>query len=148
MPIPDFVLRLRESIGHDLLWLPAVTAVVLRDDEVLLVERADNGRWAPVTGIVDPGEHPEVAAAREALEETGVVCRVERLVSVGVSPVVTHVNGDLAQYLDHTYLCRYLSGDAHVADDESTSVVWRHLADLPPMEPVLVERIRLAAASR
>lgn len=147
MPIPDFVVRLRERIGHDLLWLPGVTAVVLRDDEVLLVERSDNGRWAPVTGIVDPGEHPEVAAVREALEETGVVCEVERLIWVNVTPVITHVNGDLAQYLDHTYRCRYVSGEAHVADDESSSVRWCRLDELPPMEPVLVERIRRAAAA-
>ena len=28
MPIPEFVVDLRAKIGHDLLWLPAVTAVV------------------------------------------------------------------------------------------------------------------------
>ena len=39
---------------------------------MLLVKRSDNGAWTPVTGIVDPGEEPAVAAAREALEETGV----------------------------------------------------------------------------
>ncbi len=31
MATPDFVLDLRAKIGHDLLWLAAVTAVVLRD---------------------------------------------------------------------------------------------------------------------
>jgi len=72
MPIPDFVLELRELVGTRQLWLPAVTAVVRRDDEVLLTRRADNGQWAPVTGIVDPGEEPGVAARREAREETGV----------------------------------------------------------------------------
>lgn len=146
MPIPDFVIRLREHIGHDLLWLPGVTAVVLRDDEVLLVERSDNGQWAPVTGIVDPGEHPEVAAVREALEETGVVCEVEALVGVNVTPPITHVNGDLAQYLDHTYLCRYVSGEAHVGDDESLSVRWCPLDALPVMHPALRERIERSVA--
>ena len=63
-PVPDFVVDIRRKIGHDPLWLPAVTAVVRRGDEVLLVERSDNGRWTPVTGIVDPGEEPAVAAAR------------------------------------------------------------------------------------
>ena len=47
--------------------------MILRGDEILLTERADNGEWAPVTGILDPGEEPAVGAAREALEETGVV---------------------------------------------------------------------------
>jgi 8-oxo-dGTP pyrophosphatase MutT (NUDIX family) len=146
MPIPEFVVRLREHIGQELLWLPGVTAVVLRDDEVLLVRRSDNGRWAPVTGIVDPGEHPAVTAVREAEEETGVQIEVEALVWVSVTPVLTHVNGDLAQYLDHTFRCRYVGGEAHVADDESSEVRWAPLDDLPDMEPVMVERIRTAVA--
>jgi 8-oxo-dGTP pyrophosphatase MutT (NUDIX family) len=58
MATPDFVLALREKIGHDELWLPGVTAVVLRGSEVLLVRRADSGAWTPVTGIVDLGEEP------------------------------------------------------------------------------------------
>ena len=45
MPIHDFVLELRELVGTLQLWLPAVTAVVLRDDEVLLTRLADNGQW-------------------------------------------------------------------------------------------------------
>ena len=77
MPIPPFVVALRELVGTRELWLPAVTAVVRRgapgQQEVLLTERADNGQWAPITGILDPGEEPAVGAAREALEETGVV---------------------------------------------------------------------------
>ena len=66
MPIPDFVRALRKKIGTDELWLPGVTAVIIRDvpegapitavPEVLLVKRADNGQWTPVTGIADPGE--------------------------------------------------------------------------------------------
>ena len=73
MPTPEFVLSLREKIGHDLLWLPAVTAVVLREDgRVLLARRSDNGNWGLVSGIVEPGEEPAVTAVRECLEETGV----------------------------------------------------------------------------
>ena len=52
MPIPDFVVELRELVGTRQLWLPAVPAVVRRGDEVLLTRRADNGQWAPVTGII------------------------------------------------------------------------------------------------
>ena len=72
MPTPDFILRLREKIGHDLLWLPGVTAVVLDDrNRVLLGRRADNGRWTLITGILEPGEQPAVGVVREVLEETG-----------------------------------------------------------------------------
>jgi 8-oxo-dGTP pyrophosphatase MutT (NUDIX family) len=146
VPVPDFILSLRAKIGHDLLWLPAVTAVVLHEGTVLLVRRADDGSWSPVTGIVDPGEHPARAAAREVLEETGVACRVQTLVWVGVTEPVVHVNGDRAQYLDHTFRCGYLGGDPHPADDESIEAAWFPLDDLPDMKPVLRERIVTAVS--
>ena len=144
MPIPDFIVRLRKQIGHDLLWLPGVTAVVLRGSEVLLVRRSDNGAWSPVTGIIDPGEHPAVAAPREVMEEALVSCEVEALVWVNVTDPVVHANGDHAQYLDHTFRCRYLGGEAAVGDDESTAVGWFEVDALPAMAPVLHERIRRA----
>jgi 8-oxo-dGTP pyrophosphatase MutT (NUDIX family) len=144
MPVPEFVLRLREKVGHDLLWLPGATAVVLDGDQVLLVKRSDTGAWTPVTGIVDPGEHPADTATREVLEETGVSCAVDALVSVNVTEPKVHANGDHAQYLDHTFRCRYLAGVAHVADDESSQVGWFHWDSLPDMDAVLRERIRTA----
>jgi ADP-ribose pyrophosphatase YjhB (NUDIX family) len=144
VPIPDFVLALREKIGHEQLWLPGVTAVICRGEELLLVRRADNGRWTPVTGIVDPGEEPAVAAAREAMEETGVEIRVDRLAATGVAGEVTYPNGDRAVYLDLTFACTWLAGDAHVADDESVDVRWWPLDALPELQPVVLERIRAA----
>lgn len=140
MPVPDFILRLRERIGHDLLWLPGVTSVVIKDDAVLLVRRSDNGSWAPVTGIVDPGEHPAQAAVRE-VEETGIHCVVDDLVWVNVTDPTVHVNGDHAQYLDHTFRCQYVGGTPYAADDESLEVRWFALADLPAMKASLRARI-------
>jgi ADP-ribose pyrophosphatase YjhB (NUDIX family) len=146
VPIPDYVVALRSMVGSDFeLWLPGVTAVVVRPgDEILLVRRADDGTWAPVTGIVDPGEEPAVAARREALEETGVDISVDRLVSVAAGERMVHANGDRAVYLDLTFACTWLSGEAHVADDESVDVGWFHRDALPPMKQHLTERITAA----
>jgi 8-oxo-dGTP pyrophosphatase MutT (NUDIX family) len=144
MPIPDFVLELRRHMGREQLWLPGVTAVIRRDDSVLLVKRSDNGEWAPVSGIVDPGEEPGVAARREALEETGVTISVDRLAAVKVSEPVVYPNGDRAVYLDHCFACSWVSGEPHVADDESTEVRWFRVDALPPMKSELVERIDVA----
>ena len=145
-PVPDFVLALRDKIGHDPLWLPGVTAVVRRADQVLLVRRADNGHWTPITGIPDPGEEPAVAAAREALEETGVRIRVDRLAATGVHGEIVHTNGDRATYLDLTFACTWLEGEAHVADDESSDVRWWPLAALPPMSDLMTARIDAAVS--
>ena len=141
MPIPPYVAELRALVGTRELWLPAVTAVVRRGDEILLTRRADNGEWSPVTGILDPGEEPAAGAARETLEETGVVVTVERLASVGASPQVVHGNGDLGVYLDLTFDCTWVSGEARVGDDENVDVRWWPAHALPPMVAWLRQRI-------
>lgn len=141
MPIPPFVAELRALVGTRELWLPAVTAIVRREGEILLTLRADNGEWAPVTGILDPGEEPATGAAREALEETGVVVTVDRLASVSASPQVVHGNGDLGVYLDLTFDCTWVSGEARVNDDENVDVRWWPVDGLPPMTDWLRERI-------
>ena len=141
MPIPDFVLDLRAAIGTAPLWLSGVTAVVVRDSQLLMVKRADTLRWTPVTGIIDPGEHPAVAAEREVLEEAGVIAVAERLASVNVTDPVVYPNGDRAQYLDHTFLCRYVSGDPHPADGENVEARWFELDSLPELSASFTDRV-------
>ncbi|WP_371262049.1 GNAT family N-acetyltransferase [Phycicoccus sp. Soil802] len=132
MPTPDFVLALRERLGHDLLWMAGVTAVV-RDERghVLLGRRTDNGLWGLVSGILEPGEQPADGLLREIEEETGVVARIEALAGVWTQPEVTYPNGDRAQYLDLCFLARHVSGEARVNDDESTEVGWFPVDALP-----------------
>ena len=51
----------------------AAIGVVLRDDQVLLVRRAnqpDAGKWGFPGGKIEPGEPVQAAAAREVVEET------------------------------------------------------------------------------
>ena len=148
MATPDFVLDLRAKIGHDLLWLSGVTAVVLREAlagrEVLLVRRADTGAWTPVTGIIDPGEQPAVAGAREVLEEAGVVAVPEALTSVSAGRPLQYPNGDRSQYLDLTFRFAYVSGEPHPADGENTDARWFATDALPPMSQDMAARVASA----
>ncbi|MBB0245334.1 NUDIX domain-containing protein [Streptomyces alkaliphilus] len=146
MATPEFILALREKIGNDPLWLPGVTAVVLDGDRALMVCRADNGAWTPVTGIVDPGEEPADAAVREVLEEAGVVAVPERLASVRVTDPVVYENGDRTQYLDLVFRCRWISGDPYPADGENTEARWFPLDGLPSMTEGMRARVEAAAA--
>lgn len=144
MAIPEFVVALREKIGTAPLWLASVTAVVVREEQVLLVRRADTGQWTPVTGIIDPGEHPATAAERETLEEADVVARCEGLAAVRVTEMVHYANGDSSRYLDHVFVCSWVSGDPFPADGENTEAAWFDLSSLPVMADDMSERIQLA----
>ena len=59
---------------------------------------------------------------------------------------IRHPNGDLASYLDLTFACTWRSGEARIADDESTDVGWFATGALPPMRDVLRERIDAAVS--
>ena len=152
MPMPEFVADLRRAVGHSPLWLSGSTAVVVRSrnetDEILLVKRSDDGAWSSVCGIIDPGEEPGDAAVRETLEEAGVVVEVERLVWMSVTDLVTYGNGDQTQYIDHTFRCRWVSGDPYPADGEASDVRWFDVQALPEMPRVHAERVQVALANQ
>ncbi|MEV0901348.1 NUDIX domain-containing protein [Actinoplanes sp. NPDC049802] len=134
MPVPDYVARMRAKIGRDLLMLPGASAVVTDDDgRLLLVRRADNGRWSLPAGMIDPGEQPAEAALREILEETGVVAEIVRVAGVATHPVV-YPNGDTCEYLAVWFRCRAVGGQARVGDDESLEVGWFEVGALPELD--------------
>jgi 8-oxo-dGTP pyrophosphatase MutT (NUDIX family) len=144
MPISPYVLDLRERVGHGLLLLPGVTAVVFDDaGRVLLNERSDNGQWALIAGVMDPGEQPAETIVREVYEETAVHVVPERITSVLTQPV-TYPNGDRCEYVDITFRCRAVGGEARVNDDESLAVGWFALDDLPPIGDLVRHRIECA----
>jgi 8-oxo-dGTP pyrophosphatase MutT (NUDIX family) len=134
VPIPDYVRRLRASVGSSLLWLPSVSAVVTDDaGRILLGQRADNGQWSVISGILDPGEQPAAAVVREVYEETAVRVVPERISSVISLPPASYPNGDVSQFVDITFRCRAVGGTAQVNDDESLAVGWFAPGALPPL---------------
>lgn len=71
-----------------------ITAVVLRNDNILLVEQnVDNARgWSLPGGGLDEGETLEEGIIRELIEETGVTVKLKELL----------------------YVCDYIREDRHV----------------------------------
>ncbi|AXG76508.1 NUDIX hydrolase [Streptomyces paludis] len=147
MGTPDFIRRVRATAGHQLLFLPGVSAIVFDDEgRVLLGRRADTGNWSIIGGIPEPGEQPAVTAVREVYEETAVRCVAERVVLVQTLHPVTYPNGDQCQFMDTTIRCRAVGGEARVNDDESLDVAWFPVDALPQLEDFAVFRIKQALA--
>lgn len=57
-------------------------AIIDTAGKILLIQRADNQKWAMPGGALAVGETPSEGVVREAFEETGVRCKPIRLVSV------------------------------------------------------------------
>ncbi|RSO08564.1 NUDIX hydrolase [Streptomyces sp. WAC 06783] len=145
MATPDFIRDIRAGIGHQLLWLPGVSAVVFDDrGRVLLGRRVDNGMWSIIGGIPEPGEQPAETAVREVFEETAVHVVPERVILVEALQRVRYPNGDECQFMDISLRCRAVGGTAVVNDDESLEVGWFALDALPEMEEFAVARIKMA----
>jgi 8-oxo-dGTP pyrophosphatase MutT (NUDIX family) len=111
---------------------------------VLLGRRSDNGRWSLIGGIPEPGEQPAACAVREVEEETAVRCVVERLVLVQALKPVTYDNGDVCQFMDITFRCRAVGGEARVNDDESLEVGWFAVDALPDIKEFGQTRVKQA----
>ncbi|RSS58090.1 NUDIX domain-containing protein [Streptomyces sp. WAC06614] len=145
MSTPDWIRTIRATAGTELLVLPGVTAVVFDDrGRVLLGRRADNGEWSVVGGIPEPGEQPADTAVREVYEETAVHCVPERVVLVQMLRQAVYPNGDKVQFMDITFRCRAVGGEAKVNDAESLDVAWFDVESLPDMQEFARDRIRQA----
>ena len=106
----------------------AVAVLIESDGLVLLGKRGPGtrqpGKWSFPAGFVERGERVELAAAREAREETGLEVVVGELIGLFSSegePVVLAV-----------YAARIASGEAFAGDD-LTEVAWFPLQELPEL---------------
>lgn len=57
-------------------------AVIVREEQILLIKRSDNGLWAIPGGLVEVGETLAEAAERELWEETGIHGQVTKLLGI------------------------------------------------------------------
>lgn len=143
MAASPYVHKLRAHIGHDLLLLPGVSAVV-RDARgwILLLRRGDNGQWELPAGMIEPGEQPADAVLREIYEETGVHAEIERLAGVA-SHVSVYPNGDRCEYLSVWFRCRAVGGTPRPDGEESIEVAWF----APDALPEVSDRVHLRIAT-
>lgn len=117
---------MRDRIGHDLLLLPGVTAVIRDGDRFLLARQRDTERWSLVGGGTEPLEDPRDAVRREVAEELGVTPEVGRVIGAygGEALASTYPNGDRVSYVTTAFECRLPSRALQLEVSELIEVEW------------------------
>ena len=112
----------------------AVTAIIVREDTVLLLKRSPDkehlpGYWDPCSGRMESGETPEQAVIREAFEETGL--NVEPLRVLDTFHFFYGLKRE--EFVGMTFLCRPGAGEV-VLSTEHTEARWVKLGELDGYE--------------
>jgi ADP-ribose pyrophosphatase YjhB (NUDIX family) len=106
--------------------------VVLRDerDRLLLIRQPPGHGWSVPAGLMDRGEQPVVAAARELGEEAGIKISPEELTALQPNALV-HLDG---RWIDFVFTGR-VPGDTPLTVDggEVLEAQWFRLDALPPL---------------
>src|SRR5687768_133282 len=118
----------------------AVGAVVVRDGELLMVQRdrePARGAWTLPGGRVEHGEYLEAALRREVSEETGIDVEIERL--LGIFEVV----GD-PHYVILDFLATAPAGAEPRPNTDAAAARWVPLDEVESLDltPRLAETLR------
>lgn len=109
----EYIRDMRRLVGQiPLMQCGASVIVENAAGEVLLELRADSKDWCYAGGSVELFESVEDAAARELLEETGLVADELTLLGVfsGQRMRYTYPNGDQVSNVDVVFICRRYHG--------------------------------------
>ena len=129
-----YLRKLRSKVGHDLLMLPSVAAVI-RDERgrLLLQEKSSGEGWSLPAGAIDPGETPEDAVRREVREETGLIVEPRELLGVlgGTGFRYVYPNGDAVEFTVVLFRCAVTSKSDGPLDPETNSLADFHEHEMP-----------------
>jgi 8-oxo-dGTP pyrophosphatase MutT (NUDIX family) len=129
-----------------------VAIFVVRNGTILLIHHRKLGKWLPLGGHIELDEDPEMAALREAREESGF--EVELL---GERPPTTepgtrallaprfldiHRINETHEHIGMIYWARPKSGNMTLATEEHHDIRWCSREDLDALEPAMSNAVK------
>jgi 8-oxo-dGTP diphosphatase len=129
-----------------------VAIFVVHDAKVLLILHRKLGKWLPLGGHIELDEDPEIAALREAKEESGLDVEL-----VGERPPTTepgtraliaprfldiHRISDTHEHIGMIYWARPVGGDVTLAPEEHHDIRWCSAADLDTLQPPMTNAVK------
>ncbi|MGE6961834.1 NUDIX hydrolase [Bacillus thuringiensis] len=128
--------KIREQLGHELIFMPSVAAVIKNEQGEILFQYPGGEYWSLPAGAIEPGETPEEAVIREVWEETGLKVQVKKQKGVfgGEEFRYTYANGDKVEYIVVVvFECEVTSGKLKSIDGESLKLQYFSFSEKPTL---------------
>ena len=129
-----------------------VAIFVVHEEKILLIHHRKLGKWLPLGGHVELDEDPEIAALREAKEESGLDVEL-----VGERPPTTepgtraliaprfldiHRISDTHEHIGMIYWARPIGGDVTLASEEHHDIRWCSAEELDSLQPPMTNAVK------
>jgi 8-oxo-dGTP pyrophosphatase MutT (NUDIX family) len=129
-----------------------VAIFVVHQGKVLLIHHRKLNKWLPLGGHIELDEDPEIAALREAKEESGLDVELigERPPTTGpgtralIAPrfLDIHRISDTHEHIGMIYWARPKSGDVKLAMEEHHDIRWCGKAEMDSLVPKMADAVR------
>lgn len=143
----NYIAKIRKKIGQDTFIHPAARILIENEQQqILLIQRTDNGKWGIPAGSLEENETIEACIKREVFEETGLT--LKNIIVIGISSQpqresVIYPNGDKIQYFTIEFYSNEWTGNLKINDPKEIKHIEfkekSHLKKLPPNEYSIVE---------
>ena len=136
MGMSAYYKNLREKIGEQLIFMPAVAGIIRNQHgEILFGRKHNEDNWGLIAGAIELGETPAQAMIREALEETGLVIEPVKIIGVygGQQQRFTYSNGHQVEYLTIVFECQIESGQLKHDNEEMAELKFFSEQAIPPI---------------
>jgi 8-oxo-dGTP pyrophosphatase MutT (NUDIX family) len=127
---------LRSKVGHQLLHIPSVAAIIRDEKNRILLQKTSEDNWSLPAGAIEPGETPARAIVREVWEETNLIVRPLRIAGVfgGADGFrYTYSNGDAVEYTVVLFECETVGGELGKGDNETLELRYFSPEEMPTL---------------